>query len=96
MSCASGDTAVFFTDGITDTQDKHGKESVRSRLEELVALHANDSSQEVVDAAISAEVAGHSEARKRSTTKVCVSFECNEMAARIEGEELSQCSRQPS
>lgn len=51
---------VFFTDGITDAQDKYGKEFGRSRLEELVALHANDRSQEVMDA-IFAEVARHSQ-----------------------------------
>ena len=60
IKLASGDMVVFFTDGITDTQNKHGKEFGRLRLEELVALRANDSSQEVVDA-IFAEVAGHSE-----------------------------------
>lgn len=60
LSCASGDMVVFFTDGITDAQDKYGKEFGRSRLEELVALHTNDSSQEVVDA-IFAEVATHSQ-----------------------------------
>ena len=59
LICAPGDILVFFTDGITDAQDKYGKEFGRSRLEELVALHANDSAQEVVNS-IFARVAQHS------------------------------------
>ena len=50
---------VFFTDGITDAQDANGEEFGRSRLEELVAAHAQDSSTKVVDAVFAA-VARHS------------------------------------
>lgn len=60
LRCAPGDMVVFFTDGITDAQDENGEEFGRSRLEELVAAHANDNSQKAVDA-IFAGVARHSQ-----------------------------------
>lgn len=60
LRCASGDMVVFFTDGITDAQDENGEEFGRPRLEELVALHANDSPHGVVDA-IFTGVARHSQ-----------------------------------
>lgn len=60
LSCAPGDMVVFFTDGITDAQNENGQEFSRSRLEELVAAHANDHPTKVVDA-IFAEVARHSQ-----------------------------------
>ena len=43
LPCESGDMVVFFTDGITEAEDEKGEEFGRPRLEELVALHANDS-----------------------------------------------------
>jgi sigma-B regulation protein RsbU (phosphoserine phosphatase) len=59
LSCAPGDMVVCFTDGITDAQDANDQEFGRSRLEEVVALHANGSAQEVVNAIFDA-VATHS------------------------------------
>ena len=59
LPCESGDMVVFFTDGITEAEDEKGEEFGRSRLEELVALHANDSAQEVVNS-IFERVAKHS------------------------------------
>lgn len=60
LRCAPGDMVVFFTDGTTDAQDENGEEFGRSRPEELVAAHAVDSSQKVVDAIIEG-VARHSQ-----------------------------------
>jgi len=59
LPCESGDMFVFFTDGITEAEDEKGDEFGRSRLEELVAPHANDSAQEVLNS-VFARVAGHS------------------------------------
>jgi len=47
---SAGDLFLFFTDGITDATNVHGRQFGRERVEHLVAEHCNGSAERVVNA----------------------------------------------